>query len=293
MTADCFIILNPTANHNKAQSIWKKSIKSQIEAHDIPYQLRITRMKNHATNIIFHHLITAYKNNNLPTNIVIIGGDGTVNEVLTGIIRAINYNQNLPKIPVLIIPAGRDNFFAKKIHSDSYDIMAKLKNQYIKNHYIGLFHEQMKNQIGVFTNKMNIGLDTSKLDSHNNWLNKWKNLLSVFTMIYNLSTFPLIIEDNQKVKKSNKVFLIVAINDPNSDNVNLKILLRKNFIQLLYVMLCILIKGTNNIKTGLVLKQNFVHIEITSLEYSHTDNENIGSQSYSLNYRKTQYPFIK
>jgi diacylglycerol kinase family enzyme len=295
LIADSFIILNPTANHNKAQSTWE-NVKSQLESNSIPYQLRITRMKSHATNIIFHHLITTYKKNKLPKNIVIIGGDGTINEVLTGIIRAINYNRNLPKIPVVIIPAGEDNIFAKKINLNHNNIVTKLKNPHIENHYIGIFNEQMKNQIGVFINKMNVGLDTSSLDYpiiSYHWLKKCKNLFSIFSMIYNLSPFPIIIDDNKQIKKINNVFQSTAINDPNTDNVILKILSRKNFFQLIYIMICIIIRGSTNIKNVLTLKQSFIHIEISSLEYSHTDNEGISSQSYSLNLKKIKYPFIK
>ncbi len=99
-----YFIVNQTAKSGKSTEIWKK-VKKCLKDSVIEYKAYETKYKGHATKI-------ASKLCDLPdenVNLVVVGGDGTINEVLNGI-------HDFGKIRLGVIPAGSGNDFAKGLH---------------------------------------------------------------------------------------------------------------------------------------------------------------------------------
>lgn len=115
-----YFIVNHTSATGKCRNVMKKVI-DRLSEKDVKYKLYRTKYKGHATEI-------AEKLSRLPAEkvtIVVIGGDGTINEVLNGI-------ADFKKVRLGIIPAGSGNDFARglKIETDINELVDKL----IKNH---------------------------------------------------------------------------------------------------------------------------------------------------------------
>ena len=95
-------IVNPTSSSGNAAKVWKKVSKT-LAKRQITYNAHLTTGPGSATD--FARQICKSEDN--PT-IVVLGGDGTVNETLTGI-------DDLTKVTFGYIPAGSANDLAKAL----------------------------------------------------------------------------------------------------------------------------------------------------------------------------------
>ena len=97
------IIANPNAGVKKGAKVIKK-LETYLKAENIPYTLYMTEKDEHAieiaTEICENHI------DDDVINIVAVGGDGTFNEVINGIVE-------FEKVNLGLIRAGRGNDFAR------------------------------------------------------------------------------------------------------------------------------------------------------------------------------------
>ncbi len=108
-------IANFTGGRGKAGRNWKK-IEHYLEESKTPYILHKTSYKGHATKIAAELSSTGEK----PVNIVVIGGDGTINEAVNGI-------KDFSKIIFSAIPSGSGNDFARGVNLSKHFPIKNLK----------------------------------------------------------------------------------------------------------------------------------------------------------------------
>jgi diacylglycerol kinase (ATP) len=102
LNKDC-IIINPVAGKGAgAKAI--PEIQAHLAALEIDYDLIMTQYPGHAIDLAEEAGSNGY------TTVVAVGGDGTVNEVINGLMRAKNGNQVTSTMAVL--PVGRGNDFS-------------------------------------------------------------------------------------------------------------------------------------------------------------------------------------
>lgn len=94
-----YFIVNETSCSGKTRQIWKDIQQSLIKA-DVSYEYMITQGRDHATKLASE--ISQRPEDNIC--IVVIGGDGTMNEVINGI-------ADFDKVRFGIIPTGSGNDF--------------------------------------------------------------------------------------------------------------------------------------------------------------------------------------
>ena len=115
-----YFIVNHTSATGKCRNVLKKVI-DRLSEKDAEYKLFQTKYKGHASEI-------AEKLSKLPNekiSLIVIGGDGTINEVLNGI-------TDFEKVRLGIIPAGSGNDFARGIKVDTN--IDELVDKLINNH---------------------------------------------------------------------------------------------------------------------------------------------------------------
>lgn len=93
------VIVNEAAGNGRALKIWQHT-KDTLQQKGIHYRVRFTKYSNHATE--FTHDIVHRQE---AKAIVAIGGDGTIHEVINGLVGS--------SIPLGIIPAGSGNDFCR------------------------------------------------------------------------------------------------------------------------------------------------------------------------------------
>lgn len=127
----CFII-NPKSGKEKPDTLIKR-LKALLEKDAFSYEFQITTKPDHATA-----LAEAATSSGVFDRIVAVGGDGTINEVINGMLKV--YLQNGDKIsgrpPLGIIPAGLGNDTARGLKipgklKDAYTILSKGSPTYI------------------------------------------------------------------------------------------------------------------------------------------------------------------
>ena len=95
------IVVNEKSKTGKGQNVWRE-VKKTLEYQKVPYKEYKTEYVGHATGIA-KHLCDVVKDGD---KVVILGGDGTINEFINGI-------TDFDKIRLGIIPSGSGNDFAR------------------------------------------------------------------------------------------------------------------------------------------------------------------------------------
>lgn len=104
MNPDKFcIILNPHADRGHAASVWPM-VRHLFDTAGVQWEMQETQAPDHATALAEQAVQAGWP------AIVVIGGDGTVNEVVNGLLRA---SGGRPTVPIGIVPAGSGNDFVK------------------------------------------------------------------------------------------------------------------------------------------------------------------------------------
>ncbi len=111
-------IVNPNARSGLGKKVWKE-LENTLRTKNVAYEVYFTKYQKHATKITAQ--ITSDGNEHI---IVALGGDGTVNEVVNGIV-------NIEKTILGYIPIGSSNDFARglKLPTDPQEALDNILNQ--------------------------------------------------------------------------------------------------------------------------------------------------------------------
>lgn len=101
-----YIIMNPSSQSGRGLRIWKK-LESVFLEKKIPYRLMMSTHSGHIAELAAE--ITSGQNSSgSPVNLLILGGDGTVNEALQGI-------RDFSNVNIGFIPTGSGNDLARDL----------------------------------------------------------------------------------------------------------------------------------------------------------------------------------
>ena len=96
-------IVNPHSRSGRGLKIWNK-IESIVKDKDVDYEVYFTKRSNHANELIEQVAADGGEH-----TFIILGGDGTLDEVLNGI-------SDFDKIKIGYIPTGSSNDFARSLN---------------------------------------------------------------------------------------------------------------------------------------------------------------------------------
>lgn len=77
-----YFIVNPNSRSGKGADIWK-SLSQSLDHRNIPYKAYLTECAGHATELA--EKISSSADKEHPVTLIAVGGDGTIQEVLTGL----------------------------------------------------------------------------------------------------------------------------------------------------------------------------------------------------------------
>ncbi|MBE7901328.1 acylglycerol kinase family protein, partial [Paenibacillus polymyxa] len=101
-----YLIYNPAAGGGAAIPIFKQ-VKAVLDQRQLPYAIKTSRYPGH-TNIIAKQI--GNFNTRDHAILLVIGGDGTLNQAINGLIGTRQHD-----LPVAYVPAGSGNDFARGI----------------------------------------------------------------------------------------------------------------------------------------------------------------------------------
>ncbi|MGC8663596.1 MAG: diacylglycerol/lipid kinase family protein [Thermoplasmata archaeon] len=192
-----FFIVNPIAGNGNALKNWelqKKIIFDKIGEHS--YEL--TKYKGHATDIAKKVSKEDYD------LIVSCGGDGTLNEVVNGVVDS---NKNISALPL-----GTGSDFVKTIGIRSVeDFISAMKSQkIIASDVIGVTF--FSNEIRYFVNILSIGFSAEVMEyvNRNKKFGKYSFMIGVFATLSRMDKFNLKIKIDQNYFEFSTIEAIFA-----------------------------------------------------------------------------------
>jgi YegS/Rv2252/BmrU family lipid kinase len=192
------VILNPVSNHGETKKLIPK-IKALLKSR-IPFEIILTKRPKDAVEIA--------KNVEGFDLLIAVGGDGTVHEVVNGLL--VSKNQ---KTALAVIPSGSGNDFAKMIGIPKKIPLAveKILEGKVKYVDVGKINES------YFVNSLGIGFDARVAHLTNEIKNEVKKsglllyLTSLFRILYrNFYTHEVQISVDEDALKSKNITLIAA-----------------------------------------------------------------------------------
>lgn len=290
-----FFIINPKAGKGRGSEAIHE-IKKRITDSDIDAQIVITEYQKHATEIA----------KNLPSdfnNVISVGGDGTLNEVINGI----DLNKKL-SLGLLPVGSGNDYSFSlgqRKSFNDnfetilSYRINGKQKNQLrlglikYRNEFDDLIREHK------FANAMGVGFDA--LVAHFNQQNKKMNgIISYLIAIIRAIRYyaPLEIETwlNEhniigdkllisvaKGKTSGGGFYLTPTAELFNDDFGICIIEFVKRFKLIRSLPLAIVNKLDTLKEAFLTNSSEIEINLKKSAYIHADGEIISKNAVKIN----------
>lgn len=201
-----FVIVNPVAGRGRGLRDWP-AISSLLVQNGIEYDARFTERKYHATELAVEAVMTGYR------RLVVVGGDGTINETVSGIF----LQQQVPGSQVLmaVVAVGMENDWIRMfgIPRNYGEAVRAIAQEYSFLQDVGRvsFYESRVRQVRYLTNVGSFGFSGvicrcySKMRErgyHGRMLYFWSILRTVFR--YHSSRMVIWVDDERVF--SGKVF---------------------------------------------------------------------------------------
>ena len=172
------IIINPKSGKKKFRQ-QRKYLFLALKHAGIEFDYRITRFAGHASKIARYFVDKNYK------NIMVLGGDGTMSEVINGIFSA--NIEDTSSLKIALIPRGTGNDWGRfwgltRDYNKSIDVFFKGKTLSID---IGKVEYDMEgiNESHFFINSIGLGLDAAVV----NLTHRLKAVLGSHSFLYTLA----------------------------------------------------------------------------------------------------------
>ena len=206
-----FVIINPTSGNGTSKKKWPL-IFNELQKQQFDFEFSFSEYKKHSFELIQNAILQGF------TKFICIGGDGTLHNIINGIL---SFNQpststslnNISDIKIGIIPIGTGNDWVKNynIPTNYKKAIEIIKNEHTIKQDIGKINLTAQNKIVYFNNLAGIGFDGYVVHK----VHKYKNLGSLAYItgaIVSLTSYkkPMleIIFNNTKIKAKTLMLLI-------------------------------------------------------------------------------------
>ena len=183
--AKWLIIVNPNAGRKRGRKDWPV-IEALLTKHNFSFVYEFTLGKLHATELTRKYIHKGFH------KIIVVGGDGTMNEVVNGIFT----QQSIPTTQVMLgmITVGTGNDWGRMfgIPMDYEQSILVIKNQKLFLQDAGMvnFYNQHLKKVRYFANIAGLGFDAVVVNKTNRLKEKGRNgvflyFLNIFTSLLN------------------------------------------------------------------------------------------------------------
>ncbi|WP_246247452.1 diacylglycerol/lipid kinase family protein [Piscibacillus halophilus] len=200
------LIVNKASGSGRGYKIWRQ-IETTLQNKSLSYQVSFTEYPHHATELV-KEIIDQYN----PKAIIVIGGDGTVHEVIQGLAGT--------NLPLGVIPSGSGNDFCRGM---------EIPLQHKKALHRILEHNEKVIDVGVINGKhfmtvVGVGFDgqvAKETNSSQNkkilnafGLGKLTYVLNVLKVLFYYQPTHIDVEIDSKKMRYENVWLIATANFP-------------------------------------------------------------------------------
>lgn len=312
-TLKVHLLVNEVAGNGNA-------IKADHEIQNVLHELNIPfkRQKSHYPG----ELITlAKKYANLQPSLsdvlIVVGGDGSFNEVLNGI-----KNSNYPDTPITYLPAGTGNDFARGagLTADPHQLITNLlQDPEPEQVDCGFFTSNIKEMPqGYFVNNFGIGFDAFVVhQSNHEELKERLNHLNSGNLIYGLNvvkalikqdTFAVTIKTKDAVFRYGDAYLVTTTNHPYfgggfailpkadiySHHLDTVIVEKPSLGKFLWLFSKLIKDGSHvNAPQFHYVEAKEIQIQTNKEEYAQIDGEDVEKQPFKLTFKIDHFNLLK
>ncbi len=105
-----YFLVNPASKSKGGMNLWTE-IEAYLKSEKISYEACFTKRSGHMQELVYD-ICNQHINDETPVNIVILGGDGSFNEAVQGVI---DFN----KVNIGYVPTGSSNDFARAMYDNA------------------------------------------------------------------------------------------------------------------------------------------------------------------------------
>jgi YegS/Rv2252/BmrU family lipid kinase len=202
-----FVIINPTSGNGSSKRKWPM-IQSLLDSHDFDYSFAFTSRPKHSIDLVQNAVNQVFE------NIICIGGDGTIHNIVNGIM-----TQNVKatsKIILGVIPIGTGNDWVKTygIPKDIEKAIQRIKQNTIKCQDIGKIEFLNIDADAVYFNNLaGVGFDghvVSKVKKYKN-LGATAYLAGAIIGLLEFRNFKAVIEVDTEEIKVNALMILIGL----------------------------------------------------------------------------------
>ncbi|WP_307892264.1 YegS/Rv2252/BmrU family lipid kinase [Bacillus swezeyi] len=212
--SEWYIIINPKAGNSSALRVWK-SLQKELKKANISYRSFMTQHPGHAE--VLARQISTMQDDRLK-RLLVVGGDGTVHEVLNGLV-------SLQNIQLSVIPAGTGNDFKRGFSVKKSTVIKEMKKagqSLTRTYSLGSFHTKDSVNELYFANHLSIGFDAyfaKKMSDMPKWtaflrLNHLIQPVLFLVIAFTFKPFVLSYESEDEKQTFKKVWFASVSNHP-------------------------------------------------------------------------------
>lgn len=282
-----YVIINPTSGNGSCKKKWPK-IKALLQKYNFNFQFIFTKHQKHSI-----HLVQYAINLNI-RNIISVGGDGTLHNIINGIMSQNDVPSNEINIGVIPIGTGNDWIKTHKISLDLEAAIQIIKKGSLATQDIGKIVIQNSTKPPVFFNNLaGVGFDgyvVSKIEKHKH-IGALAYLYGTLVSLFSYKNFESTVYINSEAISGKTLMILIGLckysgggmqltKNPDPFDGLLDVTIAKNFRKFEIIKnLTKLFNGTiTNYKKVITIKTKSVTIQINqkNAPYIQADGELIG-----------------
>lgn len=310
MTTEYDIIINELAGSGHGQTVWE-IVKPLLEQRQIVFEYRVSEYAGHTIRLATQFAEARRQSTkNVTTVLLVIGGDGSLNEALNGLMQVPTDDP----MPLAYIPGGSGNDFARGLGmaTDPAIALAQiLNNMRARPLSIGYYHETLKNDHRYFVNNVGLGFDAQIVDDTNRSKKKgklghWAYLSNALKAYSQQEGYPLTVHVGRQRDQYRHAFLCTVSNHPyfgggvkilpqadiHDDHLELIVVEEPHWWTILWLF-TLLLMGGRHLNSRFVhhYRSKKLHLLVNSVEIGQMDGQTIGNRNYDLYLSTQTYPF--
>lgn len=152
--SEFLVIVNPNAGRRKGIKDWDR-ISYLLKKAGLKFKAEFTRSPHHAIDISVSHIEEGYK------KLIVVGGDGTMNEVINGIFLQNRYPTSEISLGMITVGTGNDwgRMFSIPMEYEDAISTIKLNNSFIQDAGVVKYYQGEVENSRYFVNIAGIGFD--------------------------------------------------------------------------------------------------------------------------------------
>ncbi|WP_282806351.1 diacylglycerol/lipid kinase family protein [Lactobacillus isalae] len=306
------LLVNLKSGSNKGEKALKE-IETILKDEKVVYDVQISTYPGQLVPIATK---TANDIQNNHECIVVIGGDGSLNQALNGI-----KNSLYPDTPLAYFPAGTGNDFARaaKLQDDPLKFIKHLKNHpTVTKVDCGRYQDLITGEEKYFVNNLGIGFDAyvvnktnhSKLKTKFNKINRG-NLtygINIAQALKGQDNFRVKISANNHTYSYDHAYLVTTTNHPyfgggvpilpianiHNRKLDIAIVEKPNIFKFLYLFSKLLINGSHmNSNQFHYFEASEIEVKTYQSEYGQLDGEELNNRKFHLKFKVDHFNLLR